>query len=254
MKLIHDTWLVFRRHLLLMTREPIQIVLGVAQPVIYLILFAPLLKKAFIPLGASSTTQAYRIYVPGMLAALALGSGLYVGFSLLAELSSGVIERARVTSISRAALLLGRVLRDVCLIVIQAAIITVLSLPFGLFVRIDYLLLAYLLLALITMTTASISYGIALKIRSAASMGSVINNVAQPLMLLSGTLLPLTLAPIWLQDASKVNPFSWAVAGMRAIFAGHIGSPHVWQSMVIMAVLMVVALAWSTRLFARSVR
>lgn len=254
MKLIHDIWLVFQRHLLLMSRQPLQIILGVAQPVIYLILFAPLLRKAFVSLGATSITAAYRIYVPGMLVALALGSGLYVGFGLLAELSSGVIERARVTSISRAALLVGRALRDVCMLVIQAVIITVLSLPFGLFVRIDYLLLGYVLLALITMTAASISYGIALKVRNPGSMGQVINNVAQPLMLLSGTLLPLTLAPLWLQNASKVNPFSWSVAGMRAIFAGDIGSPHVWESIVIIAALMVVALAWSTRLFARSVR
>jgi ABC-2 type transport system permease protein len=253
-KLGRDIWLVFQRHLLLIARTPLWIFLGVAQPIVYLILFAPLLKKAFVSIGATSTSDAYRIYVPGMLVALALGGGLYVGFSLLAELSSGVIERARVTSISRLALLIGRALRDVVTLVIQAAIITVLSLAFGLLVSLPELLVAYLLLALITLTTSSISYGIALKVRNAGVLGQVINNVAQPLMLLSGTLLPLTLAPGWLQGVANYNPFAWAVAGMRAIFAGQLGDSHVWESLTMVAVLTVLALGWSGRLFARTVR
>ncbi len=254
MKLLHDIWLVFQRHLLLMSRTPLQIVLGIAQPVVYLILFAPLLKKALLSTHQTSLTAAYRVYVPGMLVALALGTGLYVGFSLLAEIASGVIERSRVTSISRSAMLLGRALRDVVTVVIQSILITILSLPFGLFVKVQYLLLGYVILALITMMTAAISYGIALKVRNPGTLGQVINNVAQPLMLLSGTLLPLTLAPLWLRDVALANPFNWAVTGLRAIFAGNPSDDHVWISIVILAALLGIALTWSTRLFARSVR
>ncbi|MCX5215049.1 ABC transporter permease [Kitasatospora sp. NBC_00240] len=254
MKTLRDTWLVFQRHMLLMVRSPLSIVLGVAQPVVYLALFAPLLKPALASMGAGSMTDAYRIYVPGMLVALALGGGLYVGFGLLAELGSGVIERARVTPISRVALLLGRALRDVVTLVIQAGIIIVLSMPLGLFVRIPDLLLAYVLLALITLTSASISYGIALKVSSPDVLGQLVNNLAQPLMLLSGTLLPLALAPLWLRRASDWNPFSWTVVGMRSLFAGHAGDPAVWQSITLMAAMAVLALTWSARLFARSVR
>lgn len=230
------------------------IILGVAQPVVYLILFAPLLKQALTTMGTQTTVDAYRIYVPGMLVALAMASGLYAGFSLLGEIASGVIERARVTAISRSALLIGRAMRDVLTIVIQSIILTVLSLPFGLFVYIGNLLLAYLLLAMIAMTTSAISYGIALKVSSPQVLGQIINNVAQPLMLLSGTLLPLALAPLWMRNASQANPFSWAVDGMRALFKGQAADPHVWQSIAIVGVLMVIALAWSTRLFAKSVR
>src|SRR5687768_14267480 len=99
--------------MLLMTRTPMLIILGVAQPIVYLILFAPLLKEALVTLGAESTTDAYRFYVPGMLVALAMATGLYAGFSLLNEMASGVIERTRVTAISRSAMLLGRAMRDV---------------------------------------------------------------------------------------------------------------------------------------------
>ncbi|BFV61017.1 ABC transporter permease [Kitasatospora sp. CMC57] len=254
MKTLRDTWLVFQRHLLLMVRSPLSIVLGVAQPVVYLALFAPLLRPALASMGAGSMADAYRIYVPGMLVALALGGGLYVGFGLLGELASGVIERARVTPVSRVALLLGRALRDVVTLVIQAAIITVLSMPLGLFVRIQDLLLAYVLLALISVSSASVSYGIALKVSNPDVLGQLVNNLAQPLMLLSGTLLPLALAPLWLRRVSDWNPFSRAVVGMRELFAGHAGDPAVGQSIALMAAVAVVALTWSARQFARSVR
>jgi ABC-2 type transport system permease protein len=163
MKVSRDVWIVFQRHLLLMVRSPLWVFLGVAQPVVYMALFAPLLKPALASLDNGSMAAAYRIYIPGMLVALALGGGLYVGFGLLAELSSGVIERARVTPISRIALLLGRALRDVVTLAIQAAIIILLSLPLGLFVHVGDLLLAYALLALISLTSSAISYGIALE-------------------------------------------------------------------------------------------
>jgi ABC-2 type transport system permease protein len=253
-KLLRDTWLVFQRHMLLMLRTPIWVILGVTQPIVYLILFAPLLKPALASVGADSMADAYRIYVPGMLVALALAGGLYVGFGLLSELRSGIIERARVTPISRVALLLGRALRDVVSLIAQAAIITVLSIPFGLFVRVGDLLLAFLLLSMIALLTSSVSYGIALQVGNEGALGQVINNVAQPLMLLSGCLLPIALAPGWLQAVATWNPFGWAVDGMRAIFVGDVTNSAVWQSTVMIGVLTVGALAWSARLFTRTVR
>ncbi|GAA1984632.1 ABC transporter permease [Catenulispora subtropica] len=254
MKVLRDIWLIFQRNILLMWRSPLWVVLGVSQPVVYLLLFAPLLKPALAPMGAHSQADAYRIYVPGMLVALALAGGLYVGFDLLRDLAAGIVERARVTPVSRVALLLGRSLRDVVVLVIQAVIIVVLSLIFGLTVAIPNLLIGYGILALISLTSSSFSYGVALKIKNPAVMGQLINNIAQPLMLLSGTLLPIALAPLWLRDAANGNPFNWAVTGMRSLFTGHPDDSSVWKAAVMLAGLALVTIAWSGRKFARSVR
>jgi len=45
-----------------------------------------------------------------------------------------------------------------------------------------------------------------------------------------------------------------AAETLRALYAGNPGDDHVWKSIVICAVLVVVAVGWSARLFARSVR
>jgi ABC-2 type transport system permease protein len=251
MKLLRDTLIIFQRQALLLLRNPVWIFVGVFQPVMYLLLFAPLLKPA---LGVSSNAQAYEIFVPGLLVLLAIFGGLFQGFGLIAELRAGIIERSRVTPVSRLALLLGRSLRDVVSLIAQAVIITLLALIFDLRVFILNLLLAYLMLALISLMTSALSYGVALVVKSEDALAPLMNTVAQPVLLLSGILLPLTLAPGWLQGIADWNPFSWAVDGTRALFRGDLGSSDVWQGLVIMAVLAVLSVVWAAREFARSVR
>ena len=251
MKLVRDTSLIFQRQAQLLLRNPVWIFVGVFQPVMYLLLFAPLLKPA---LQVSSNAEAYKIFVPGLLVLLAIFGGLFQGFGLIAELRAGIIERSRVTPVSRLALLLGRSLRDVVSLISQAVIITLLALIFDLRVFIGNLLLAYLMLALISLMTSALSYGVALLVKSEDALAPLMNTVAQPVLLLSGILLPLTFAPGWLQGIANWDPFSWAVDGTRALFRGDLGSADVWQGLVIMAALAVLSVLWAAREFARSVR
>src|ERR1017187_2196133 len=228
MKLARDTWLIYQRHFLLLFRSPIFILFGLSQPVTYILLFAPLLKVA---LRAHTYTEAYRIYVPGLLTVMAVLGGSYAGFGLLREVRVGIIERAQVTPCSRLALMLGRAMREVTWLIWQAVIITLLALP--------------------SVMAIAISYGLSLKIRNEAALAPMINTVSQPIMLLAGVLLPLTLAPLWLVNIAKWNPFYWATNGMRALFNGHIGNSSVWISLVIVLGLAVLAITWSVRQFDR---
>lgn len=251
MRIFRDIWLIFAHQLEGLIRNPVWIAIGLFQPVMYLLLFAPLLRPA---LGVGSSAAAYQIFVPGLLVLLAIFGGLFQGFGLISELRAGVLERTRVTPVSRVALLLGRSLRDSVLLIVQATLITVLALAFGLRVRVRDVLLAFLLLALISLMTSAVSYGVALAVRSEDVLAPVMNTLAQPLLLLSGILLPMTFAPDWLQTLAKANPFSWAVDGVRALFAGDLGAPAVWQGMLVQAVLAVLAITWASRMFARTVR
>ena len=250
MKLVRDTWLVFVRQMALVLRNPVWLIVGVMQPLYFLLLFGPLLKGVpNLPGG-----NAYQFFVPGLLVQLAMFGTLFVGFALIAELRAGIIERMRVTPVSRLALLLGRSGRDIVTLLAQAAIMTALSLPFGLRVRIGDLLLAFAMLGLIALMLSAISYALALKLRSEDALAPLINAVSMPVLLLSGILLPMQFGPSWLRTLAKWNPFSWAADGARALFNGHPGDPHVWKALVILGALTVAAAIWSARAFARSVR
>jgi ABC-2 type transport system permease protein len=243
--------LIFQRQMLLVLRNPVWLIVGIVQPLFYLVLFAPLLKSA---LHTTSNADAYRIFVPGLLVLLAMFGPLFTGFALIAELRAGVIERSRVTPVSRLALLLGRSLRDVVSLLVQAILLTVVALAFGLSVNLGDVLLAYLLLALIALMLSAVSYATALKLKSEDALAPLLNTVVQPVMLTAGILLPLAAAPGWLKRIADFNPFSWAVDGVRDLFNGHAGANSVWQAALIVGALAVLAVIWGARSFARGLR
>ena len=70
-------------------------------------------------------------------------------------------------------------------------------------------------------------------------------------LLLSGILLPMTLAPAWLQRLAQVNPFSHVVDGARAAFQNKFDDGSLVIGLVSAAVLAVVGLAVATRTFQR---
>jgi len=250
MKLARDTWLTFQYEAGQLVHDPVSVAAMLLNPVTYLLFFTPFLKSV---MRASSYGDAYRIYVPLLFCTVGLFGGLFAGFALLAAIRQGVIARYRVTPLSRVGLLLGRELVVVAMIVFQAVVITVVALIFGLRVPPANLLLALIVLAMMVLFGVSISFALAIFVPNETVLGNLTNGVAQPLSLLAGVLIPLSLAPLWVRDVALWNPFAWGANGMRAIFQGHIGAPVVWEAGIILAGLATVALVLSSRLFTREI-
>src|SRR5437588_8514530 len=234
MKLLRDTWLVFGRYMSLLIHNPVWIALGVLQPLLYLILFAPLLKP-IASMRGFGTGGAYNVFVPGLLVQLGMFGAAGVGFSLIAELRFGVIERLRVTPVSRVALLLGRAMRDVISILVQSLILILLALPFGLSINPVGVVVVLALIALIGLLTASVAYAVALWLRSEDSYAPLIFTSTLPILLTSGVLLPLGFAPEWLRNVALLNPLSYAVNAARDVFLADLGNPDVAKGVIVMA-------------------
>jgi ABC-2 type transport system permease protein len=250
MKLIRDTWLTFQYETGQLIHNPISIVISLLQPVTFLLLFTPFIKSV---MGASSYGDAYQIYVPSLFCAMGLFSGLFAGFALIAAIRQGVIARFRVTPLSRVGLLLGRELMYVLLVGFQAVVIAVVATIFGLRVPLANLLLALVLLAMMILIGVSISYVLAIFVPNVNVLVNVTNGVTEPVALLAGVLIPLSVAPLWVRDVALWNPFAWGANGMRAIFQGHVGYQVVWEAGVILAGLAAVAVVASSRLFTREI-
>jgi ABC-2 type transport system permease protein len=193
-------------------------------------------------LPAGKTVQ---IFIPGLLVMMALFGSAFVGFNLIDDIRSGVIERFLVTPVNRSAILLGRVLRDAVVLLTQCVLITLVAIPLGLSVNIGGFLLSLVLYAMVSITMASMSYSFALIYRIEDPLAPTLNTITLPLSLLSGIMLPLALAPLWLQDLAKVNPFSYAVNASRALFAGNFQSIDIIEGFVIIFLLMSVVFWWS---------
>ena len=247
-----DTWLTFERALGQTIRNPVWVFVMMAQPLFYLVLFGPLLERVTAADGFPAG-GAYNVFVPGLLVQLALFGTAFVGFSLVAELRYGVIERLQVTPISRVALLLGRAGRDLVVLLVQVLLLVLVALPFGLDLDPGGVALAVALLLAMGLAFSAISYTLALVLRSEDALAPLLNSVALPVVLLSGVLLPLSLAPTWLQRLADVNPLRHIVDATRSLFNGEVDASAVSRGTLAALVLAVVTVAIAARRFRRSV-
>ncbi|MGA7271680.1 MAG: ABC transporter permease [Acidimicrobiia bacterium] len=245
-----STWLVFSRAMRLSLRNPVWVILGLIQPILYLTLFGPLLEPVASAPGFPPG-DAWQVFVPGLLVQLGLFGASFVGFGLIAEWRAGVVERMRVTPASRSALLVGRMLRDVVVLVVQGAILIGCAQFFGLDAPLDAILIGLGVVALLGASFSALSYAVALKLKSEDAFAPLLNGIIVPVLLLSGILLPMSLAPTWLQRVSEANPLRYVVDGIRAIFRGDATSATSLWGVIVTLGLVAVGVAYGTRTFRR---
>lgn len=242
---MRDTGLMFLRAVRPTLRNPWVIVFGLTQPLLYLVLFGPLLGHV----GAQG--DSWQWFVPGVMVQMALFGTSYAGFALIPEIRSGALERLRVTPVSRTALLLGRVLRDMAVLVVQCGLIAALSAILGFRTSIGPILLGLVLIAVVGAGVGAASYALALKLRQEYALAPVLTSTVMPLMLLSGVLLPMSLAPVWLHDIALANPLSHVVDAERAIVAGQWHATAIWLGPLLGVAVSVACVVWGVRTFRR---
>lgn len=231
MNIIKDILLLFIRHFKKSMRSPVWLIMGLMQPVLYLVLYMPLLKNtgntALMPAG-----DVVRIFVPGMLVIMAMGM-LFAGFSFIDEIRQGLIARWLVTPTTRVGIIMSLVCSQVLILVCQSSLLLIIALFLGLRVPIIGILLTVALILFIGISMSCFSYAISLSVKDEGVLASITQTFFLPLMLLSGIMLPIAFAPHWMQVAAKFNPFYYAVEGSRSLFAGNYGDFVVLKGFII---------------------
>jgi ABC-2 type transport system permease protein len=247
---LRDAGITFRYQMRLLLREPVWIIVVMIQPLLYLALFAPLLDP-IVHAPGFPPGDAWQVFVPGLLIQLGIFGSMFVGFGIIAEIRYGTVERMRVTPARRLGLLLGRILRDTLVLLIQAALLTLIAVAFGLRFPLVGALITVGLVGMLGIALSSLSYAAGLWLKSEDALAPLLNTLSVPVLLLSGILLPMTLAPSWLRRLAQANPFSWIVDGARAAFRGDLGDGALVAGLVSATLLAIVGLAVATRTFQR---
>jgi ABC-2 type transport system permease protein len=245
MKFFSDTWLLFQRHVIKTLRMPVWLFIGLMQPVLYLLLYMPLLKNIA---GAPGLPEGeiVRMFVPGMLVIMAMGS-LFAGFSFIDEIRVGIIARWLVTPASRLGIILSLVLSQALTLFLQASILLGIAWFFGLSVPFSGIALTMVLVLIIGMAMSALSYAISLSVQEESALASITNTFYLPIMLLSGIMLPIAIAPDWIKTAAKFNPFYYAVEGARALFSGSVADMLVLKGFAVMTGLAVLMIGLAIR-------
>ncbi|MGR6923202.1 ABC transporter permease [[Actinomadura] parvosata] len=240
------------RHTLLFTgyelrksfSNPVWPLFGIMQPVLYLLMFAPLL-KTMTPGG--TTVEALRMFTPASMMMIAVFGSLFSGFGLIAELRNGSLERYAVSPAWRPAIVLGRVAKDMVVLVLQAVLVLVVAIAMGVRIGAVELVLVLLLMAATGLFASGLSQGLALTVRDENGMSQTLNLFMLPIMLLAGLFVPISFAPDWMKLLAPANPLYHAVEAGRALFDGRLGDASIPIAFGVFIVLAVLTTMWSMR-------
>jgi ABC-2 type transport system permease protein len=247
--MLTETGVIFQRQMRILLRNPVWVFFGLTQPILYLVLFVPLLKG--VTCGGLGGNNSWKIFVPGLLLQLAIFGAGFAGFGIIQELREGVIDRQRVTPARRLSLILGRTIGNMVTIGVQATVLVLVALPFGLRATVDGVVSSIVLVCVLALGISAASYAMGLILKDEDAFAPFIQGFSLPLLLLSGVLLPMSLAPAWLRHTSQVNPLTYVVDASRAMFRGNFSDHNVWVGVLITLALGGLLAWWGTRTFQR---
>ena len=250
MKTLRDIGLLFNRYGLQMLRNPVWLFVGLSTPLLYLVLFTPLLNH--LPLGGGGHGHAIDDFLPGILSLQAFVSGNGPGFGTIFELKAGFTERLRVTPASRLALLRGPFFSTAAMFFFDILLVAV-GAAFGFEVHLAGLGVLAVLLGLLMVTVASFAVALAIVTKDISSFASVVTGLNLPVLLLGGVLLPISFGPGWLGVLAHFNPLYYLVVASRELSGGALATSATWQAFAVLTPLCALTLAWATRVFRSAV-
>jgi ABC-2 type transport system permease protein len=217
-----DVWVLIRRSLARIRREPETLSDVTIQPVIFVLMFAYVFGGA---IGSFGGGMNYHEYLIGGMLAMGLAQtapGTAVG--VVSDMSTGLIDRFRSLPMSRSAVLVARSVADLLTQVIGVVAVTAVGLAIGWRVHTGAADVAAALgLALLfgyAFTWAGACLGMVLRSPEAAQQTGFI--IFLPMMFISSAFVPVQSMPGWLQPVADWNPMSALAAAARHLF----GNPN----------------------------
>ncbi|WP_456696571.1 ABC transporter permease [Aeromicrobium sp. P5_D10] len=218
--LLGDIQSVWLRETLTILRDPFSLIFSLIQPLVFLGLFGPLLSGVSGEggLGFGSTLQ---FFLPGVVVMITMFGTSMTGANLQFEIMTGAFERILATPLARQALLIGRALKELTPLVVQALVITLIAVPFGFDLYPAHIVVGLLILGVFGVGVGALSYALAIATRKNEwAFWAVQQSLLFPLLILSGMMLPLETGPEWMQVLSKFNPLTYIVDAERILFSG----------------------------------
>lgn len=220
---LHGLWALTNRDLVKWYKNPIQLVISLVQPVVWLGLFGKAINLSLdVPGGYFSYLSA------GMLAFIILFTAAFAGMSVVWDRRFGFMNKALSTPVGRGAIVVSKVLQSVVRSLIQAAVVLGIAVAFGMdTANFGIMTVAGSFAILFFMSFGLSSLFVMLALRSAdwQTQMAIINLLNLPLLFASNALLPVESMPGWLQTVVRLNPVSYAVDGVRQMLLGATSAP-----------------------------
>ena len=171
--------------------------------------------------GTFGTTSYLSFMAVGMIAFTALFTTMFSGMSVVWDRRLGFLNKVLSTPVSRAVIILSKVLSASLRSMFQAAVILLIAIPLGFTFGADFnpfnILGVFAMLFLICMGLSSMFIAINIRSTRIETPMAVMNLLNLPLTFASSAFFPIEQMPTWLQAVANINPISYTIDGMRQL-------------------------------------
>ena len=215
MSAVYILWL---RELKRYSRSRAQIVASLGQPLLYLLVLGFGLGPVFEKAGQGSYLQ---FVAPGVVGMSMLFSSIFSGIGLLWDRQFGFLKETLVAPVPRLHIMIGRTLGGATVALLQGLLVLVVCLIAGFRpVALSSLPLALLFMALICIVFAALGTVVGSTLQNMQGFQLIMNFLVMPIFFLSGALYPLTNLPTALLVATRIDPLTYGVDGLRGALIG----------------------------------
>jgi ABC transporter DrrB family efflux protein len=228
---VEDTFVLSKRSLFKIRRQPDLLVGFTIQPIMFVLLFVYVFGGAIATPGFESYTD---FLMPGIIVQSIAFGGFVTALGLAEDLQKGLIDRFRSLPMWGPAVVSGRILADVGTNVIQLVILLTVGLAVGFrfATSAPEIAAGILLLLFLGYAFSWVFAFIGLTASSPEASNAYGFTILFPITFVSSAFVPVESMPDWLQPIAEHNPFTTMVDAVRALFLGTPAGNDVWGAVV----------------------
>jgi ABC-2 type transport system permease protein len=237
-------WRELRRY----TRSRVQMLASLGQPTLYLIALGFGLGPTFEQAGKGSYLQ---FLAPGVVGMTILFVSIFSGVGLLFDRQFGFLKETLVAPVPRIQIMAGRTLGGATVATLQGTLMLIVCTVAGF--RPHSLLsvpIAFLFMMLIAIVFCALGTAIGSALEDMQGFQLVMNFLVMPIFFMSGALFPLSNLPAALVVATRLDPLSYGIDGLRGTL---IATSHfsVVTDLAVLSAIGAVFLAMGAHFFSR---
>lgn len=216
-RLLLPTATLWWREIVRFYRQRSRIVGALATPVLFWLLLGSGFSASFRPPGSPDGMRYGEYFFPGAMVLVVLFTAIFSTISVIEDRREGFLQAVLVAPVSRATIVLGKILGGTTLALGQALLLLLAAPLLGVALGpLDVARVVVILFAIAFGLTA-LGFLIAWRMESTQGFHAVMNLVLMPMWFLSGAFFPATGAPVWIRAVMAVNPLTYGLAALRHV-------------------------------------
>ncbi len=208
------------RELIRFLRQRSRVGAALGTPLLFWLFLGSGIGSSFRSDAAPGGMNYLEYFYPGTLILVILFTSIFSSISLIEDRKEGFLLSVLVAPVSRSGPVFGKILGGATLAFLQGFIFILLAPLVGIPLTLGKIPLLAGVVFLNAFALTSLGFAFAWQIDSTQGFHGVMNMVLFPMWLLSGALFPAAGASAWVQWTMFLNPLTYGLAALQAVFYG----------------------------------